>query len=764
MLPVISAAQDCTTLGQNPSSAFPVCGTNTFSQNSVPLCGTRAIPVACNDGAVYRDKNPFWYKFTCYAAGTLGFTITPTVLGDDYDWQLFDVTGRNPDDVYTDPSLFVGANWSFMSGLTGASAAGTTILGCSANPQTFSQMPVLIVGHEYLLLISHFTNTQSGYQLSFGGGTANITDLNAPLILSANANCDGTKIGVRFSKPLKCNSLALNGSDFTISPAGSVISAAGNSCNSEFNFDSVTLTLAGPLLPGNYNVVMATGSDGNSLLDNCDLRVAVGTSVPFTIQPVPPLPMGTVNPVSCSPSAITLQFTNPIKCNTIAANGSDFTITGPSTVQVTGAAGACNANGETNTITLQLSAPIATEGNYQVAIKNGLDGNTIAGDCNRQVTVGETAQFTIPVSMPSQLSGIAEIKCAPTVIRIGLTAPVLCSTIASNGSDFVITGPAPVTISGATGRCTNGVADSIDIQLASPIVKAGNYQLQLIAGSDGNTLLNACNRLSPTASLGFVAFDTVSAGFSYTVQSDCANSTVVFTHNGMNPVTSWNWTVDGNSAGSQSTFTQVFPATTQNVVKLTVSNGVCSDIRTETISLNNKVAVDFRVPDDVCPEDTVSFINESTGPIDTWAWNFGNGNISNDKNPPAQVYPATGTVTTYTVSLTGSNAQGCQDMLTKTIRVQATCIIAVPSAFTPNNDGLNDYFYPLNAFKAIELEFKVYNRWGQLVFSTTDWRIKWDGKVKGLEQPTGVYAWQLSYIDSTTGQRKYSKGTTMLIR
>ncbi|MGZ8551733.1 MAG: gliding motility-associated C-terminal domain-containing protein, partial [Chitinophagaceae bacterium] len=99
--------QVCTTLGQNPSTAFPVCGTNTFHQSTVPVCGGASIPGPCNgvDGVTLSDLNPYWYRFTCFATGTLGFTITPANLADDYDWQLFDITGHNPNDVFTNASL-----------------------------------------------------------------------------------------------------------------------------------------------------------------------------------------------------------------------------------------------------------------------------------------------------------------------------------------------------------------------------------------------------------------------------------------------------------------------------------------------------------------------------------------------------------------------------------------------------------------------------------------------------------------------------------
>src|SRR6476659_2191148 len=112
---VTAKSQVCTAPGQLPSTAFPVCGTTTFQQTTVPICSTHDLFVpGCSGtgGALYRDKNPYWYKFTCYASGTLGFVITPKDLGDDYDWQLYDITGHNPDDVFSNNSLIVTGNWA----------------------------------------------------------------------------------------------------------------------------------------------------------------------------------------------------------------------------------------------------------------------------------------------------------------------------------------------------------------------------------------------------------------------------------------------------------------------------------------------------------------------------------------------------------------------------------------------------------------------------------------------------------------------------
>jgi hypothetical protein len=67
-----AGAQTCTTLGQTPSTAFPVCGTTVFHQSTVPICATNDIlvPGCTGDGAAYQNKNPFFYKFTCYVSGS----------------------------------------------------------------------------------------------------------------------------------------------------------------------------------------------------------------------------------------------------------------------------------------------------------------------------------------------------------------------------------------------------------------------------------------------------------------------------------------------------------------------------------------------------------------------------------------------------------------------------------------------------------------------------------------------------------------------
>jgi gliding motility-associated-like protein len=134
------------------------------------------------------------------------------------------------------------------------------------------------------------------------------------------------------------------------------------------------------------------------------------------------------------------------------------------------------------------------------------------------------------------------------------------------------------------------------------------------------------------------------------------------------------------------------------------------------------------------------------------------------QNPLPQRYPPVTTQREYPVKLTVTDSSGCVDVTYKLITLIPDCYIAVASAFTPNGDGLNDYLYPLNAYKAVDLTFKVFNRYGQLIFETKDWTHKWDGTFNRMQQPTGVYIWTLEYTDTATNKPVSLKGTSVLIR
>jgi gliding motility-associated-like protein len=90
--------------------------------------------------------------------------------------------------------------------------------------------------------------------------------------------------------------------------------------------------------------------------------------------------------------------------------------------------------------------------------------------------------------------------------------------------------------------------------------------------------------------------------------------------------------------------------------------------------------------------------------------------------------------------------------------------IFVPSAFTPNNDGRNDLL-KVKAYGIVSLDyFRVYNKWGQLVFSTKDISKGWDGLVNGIMQTTSVFVWMVRAKDEVTSDYIEKKGTVLMIK
>ncbi|MGN6804104.1 MAG: gliding motility-associated C-terminal domain-containing protein, partial [Ginsengibacter sp.] len=101
-----------------------------------------------------------------------------------------------------------------------------------------------------------------------------------------------------------------------------------------------------------------------------------------------------------------------------------------------------------------------------------------------------------------------------------------------------------------------------------------------------------------------------------------------------------------------------------------------------------------------------------------------------------------------------------------TIRVNVYKVLPdlyVPDAFTPNGDGINDFFRPIPIGIRQLNYFRVYNRLGQLIYSTTLQKQGWDGTFRGRPQDPGVYVWIAEGVDYL-GKKLVRKGSVTLIR
>lgn len=130
---------------------------------------------------------------------------------------------------------------------------------------------------------------------------------------------------------------------------------------------------------------------------------------------------------------------------------------------------------------------------------------------------------------------------------------------------------------------------------------------------------------------------------------------------------------------------------------------------------------------------------------------------------PDEPDPHATAIDTATFQVIGTDQYGCRDTAYVKMDVDYTMTESIASAFSPNNDGRNDVFHISNLKYQRVIEFRVFNRWGQEVFSTTDGAKGWDGTFKGAPQEVGVYHY-LIRITTPEGKMRTYKGDVTLIR
>jgi gliding motility-associated-like protein len=189
-------------------------------------------------------------------------------------------------------------------------------------------------------------------------------------------------------------------------------------------------------------------------------------------------------------------------------------------------------------------------------------------------------------------------------------------------------------------------------------------------------------------------------------------------------------------------------------ITLTVSNGGnCSATSTiiSAVTVYDNPIADFITDDNEISitDGSINFDNYSSG-FENFIWNFGDNQMDSTSSSPTHIYENAGE---YWVSLLVSNEYGCTDSIQRLIKVTEDANIFVPNAFTPNNDGHNDLFGPVAiGLSESDYRFTIYDRWGQIVFETTQPNHFWDGRGKDSNYvKSDVYVWQLkARPDGTT--------------
>ncbi len=186
------------------------------------------------------------------------------------------------------------------------------------------------------------------------------------------------------------------------------------------------------------------------------------------------------------------------------------------------------------------------------------------------------------------------------------------------------------------------------------------------------------------------------------------------------------------------------------------------DTITKTLQVLSKPIAQFTFSPNPSEENIPTTFTNLSQPAVQYKWLFGDGDslitIRRDTLVRHQ-YRQTGT---YDVCLITYNDIGCNDTLCRPVDAVVDPLIDVVTAFTPNEDGVNDRAVVIG-FGVVRMTFRIFNRWGQMVFETNDVRNGWDGRFNGKPQPMDAYGYTLE-AELLTGDLIRKSGSVTLIR
>lgn len=226
--------------------------------------------------------------------------------------------------------------------------------------------------------------------------------------------------------------------------------------------------------------------------------------------------------------------------------------------------------------------------------------------------------------------------------------------------------------------------------------------------------------------------------------------------------TDWKWEFGDGDTSALFEPTHTYNATgTYNVRLIAIDTSTCNKRDTSayfTITVFPIPNANFSwTPNPPQVNALTRFTNLSTGAT-RYLWNFGDGESSTLINPTHQ-YNTTGN---FQATLYAFNTADCVDSITQTVPILIVPLLDVPNAFTPGRFGENA-IVKVKGFGIGTMNWKIYNRWGQVVFASSDRNEGWDGTFKGALQPMDVYTYTLDVI-FTDGQKLRKTGDISLLR
>jgi gliding motility-associated-like protein len=266
-------------------------------------------------------------------------------------------------------------------------------------------------------------------------------------------------------------------------------------------------------------------------------------------------------------------------------------------------------------------------------------------------------------------------------------------------------------------------------------------------GTDDTTILITVNACLPPV-----------AGFSASDLSICQNECIDFTDLSLYADT-WNWTFSGGNPASSAQQNPVvcFDQAGNYQVTLTVTNAYGSS--TETVNVEVFSLPDIDLGDDITIDFGESVTVNAIAGQGQLLWyptsEFDCSNCSSQQWKPEE---------TITVIVVNTDNNQCSSSDTMEITVNSLDEIFIPNAFSPNEDGLNDYFFAVSASSVSEFTCMIFDRWGELVFSSENILQSWDGTYGGQKVANDVYVWRITGRIENSGTYFDKTGHVSVVR
>ena len=693
------------------SASISVSASGTYTVTGTNGCGTASASQVVSAGAsptvLITPSGP-----TSFCAGG---SVTLTASGaDTYAWS----TGA------TSASITVSSGASYT--VTGTNACGTDNASQVVSLLPLPVAAINVTGSTSICPGASVTLTASGgtaYSWSNGANTASIV-VNTPATYTATVsnscgNDQANQVVVGVSTPTV--SIAASGST-TLCPGASVTLTASGADTYSWSNGAITSAIT-VNAPATYSVTgtstCGTGNASQTVSSAALPTVSIALSGSTTL---------------CPGGSVTLTASGADTYSWSTGSTTDTIVVGSAGIYSVTGTNVCGNDLANQLIDLLNPVPVSIICSGSPSICPGSSVTLTASGTGTYVWSTGATSSDIVVSSPAVYAVTATTMCGTT--NASLTIDTLSSapvTIALTGNNPFCTGSS-VTLTAAGGApytWSNGA-----ITPSITVISGGTYTVT------GNA---PCGADDAQAVLIETPLPTVSIAPRDPVLCPGASLTLTAT---ANPAVSWS--TGASTSSIQISQQGVYIASAMNACGVAKDSVSVSTSTVQASFFENATSGDAPL--------TVEFTNDSRDAT-SYVWHMDDGtNLSTEDI--SYVFSQPGD---YPVWLVARDANGCLDSLMHIIHVEAAGYLYMPTAFSPNGDGLNDDFRIIGN-GIVFLEANIYSRWGNLIYTITDLHSGWDGTERlGAACPAGAYVY-IIHAEFTDGHKQDLHGFINLVR